>query len=208
GGDNDGTLIGDQLRWTAGRSAGALSFPGEPIDARVEFPTTGMSATAGTVAMWGYLFDPQPKTDGRYFFGHTTHPQWANRVQIYMQEGSTPSTLLGIGLGNSHTRDTDIMELPLEEWLHVALTWDSGNYVVYVNGEEVSSGNYTGLSVIHPVANIGNDGRPESIDARSVLTQLLLSLFIPNQPPSRQGKSLDYEWVSILDVVVLKAPTN
>jgi len=158
GGDNDGTLIGDQLRWTAGRSAGALSFPGDPIDARVEFPTTGMSATAGTVAMWGYLFDPQPETDGRYFFGHTTHPQWANRVQIYMQEGSTPSTLLGIGLGNSHTRDTDIMELPLEEWLHVALTWDSGNYVVYVNGEEVSSGNYTGLSVIHPVANIGNDG--------------------------------------------------
>ena len=158
GGDNDGTLIGDQLRWTAGRSAGALSFPGDPIDARVEFPTTGMSATAGTVAMWGYLFDPQPETDGRFFFGHTTQPQWANRVQIYMQEGRTPSTLLGIGLGNSHTRDTDIMELPLEEWLHVALTWDSGNYVVYVNGEEVSSGNYTGLSVIHPTANIGNDG--------------------------------------------------
>jgi hypothetical protein len=34
------------------------------------------------------------------------------------------------------------------------------------------------------------------------------SLFIPNPPPSHQGKSLGYEWVSILDVVVLKAPTN
>jgi len=32
-------------------------------------------------------------------------------------------------------------------------------------------------------------GRPESIDARSVLTQLLPSLFIPNPLPSRQGKS-------------------
>ncbi|MFB0553528.1 MAG: LamG domain-containing protein [Phycisphaerae bacterium] len=165
GGDNDGALIGDQLRWTAGWSAGALSFPGEPIDARVEFPTTGMSATAGTVAMWGYLFDPQPETQGRYFFGHTTQPQWANRVQIYMQEGTTPSRLLDIGLGNSHTRDTDIMELPLEEWLHVALTWDSGSYVVYVNGEEVSSGTYTGLSVIHPVANIGNDGSSAPYEA-------------------------------------------
>jgi len=41
-----------------------------------------------------------------------------------------------------------------------------------------------------------------------VLTQLLPSLFIPNPLPSHQGKSLDYEWVSILDVVVLKAPTN
>ena len=158
GGDNDGTLIGDQLEWTAGRSVGALSFPGEPIDARVEFPTTGMSATAGTVAMWGYLFDPQPETDGRYFFGHTTQPQWANRIQIYMQEGTTPSTLLDIGLGDDHNRDTNIMELPLEEWFHVALTWDSGGYVVYVNGQEVSSGTYAGLSAIHPVANIGNDG--------------------------------------------------
>jgi len=158
GGDNDGTLIGDQLVWTSGKSAGALSFPGLPDDARVEFPTTGMSATAGTVAMWGLLSDPQTETDGRYFFGHTTQPQWTDRIQIYMQEGTTPSRYLDIGLGGTHAHDTDIMELPMEEWLHVALTWDSGNYVVYVNGEEVSSGTYSGLSAIHPTANIGNDG--------------------------------------------------
>jgi len=157
GGDNDGTLIGDQLEWVAGRAGGALSYGGL-TDARVEFPTTGMSAMAGTVAMWGYLTDPQPETNGRYFFGHTTQPQWTNRIQIYMQEGTTPSRLLDIGLGDSHTRDTDIMELPMEEWLHVALTWESGRYVVYVNGEEVSSGAYTGLSAIHPTADIGNDG--------------------------------------------------
>jgi hypothetical protein len=30
--------------------------------------------------------------------------------------------------------------------------------------------------------------------------------FIPDWSPSRQGKSLDYEWVSILDVLVFKAP--
>jgi hypothetical protein len=158
GGDNDGTLIGDQLGWTAGRVGGALSFPGLPDDARVEFPTTGMSATAGTVAMWGLLADPQPETDGRYFFGLTTQPQWNDRVQIYMQEGTTPSRLLDIGLGSNHAHDVDIMELPLEEWLHVALTWDSGSYAVYVNGEEVSSGTYAGLAAIHPTANIGNDG--------------------------------------------------
>ena len=158
GGDNDGILFGDQLEWAAGRFGGALSFPGVPDDAGVEFPTTGMSATAGTVAMWGLLADPQPATEGRYFFGHTTQPQWSNRVQIYMQEGFTDSRLLDIGLGNSHTLDTDILELPMEQWLHVALTWDSGRYVVYVDGEEVSSGAYTGLSEIHPIANIGNDG--------------------------------------------------
>jgi len=82
GGDNDGTLIGDQLEWTAGRAGGALSFPGLPNDACVEFPTTGMSATAGTVTMWGYLADPQPETDGRYFFGHTTQPEWMGFRQL------------------------------------------------------------------------------------------------------------------------------
>jgi hypothetical protein len=154
GGDNDGILFGDQLEWTAGRSGGALSFPGVPDDARVEILTTGMSATSGTVAMWGFLADPQP-AQNKYFFGHTTQPQWANRVQLYMNDGDN---LLDIGLGNSHTLDTDIIELPMEEWVHVALTWDSGRYVVYVDGEEVSSGAYAGLSEIHPIANIGNNG--------------------------------------------------
>jgi len=158
GADNDGTLIGDDLVWSAGKFGGALSVPGVPDDARVEFETTGMSATAGTVAMWSLLFDPQPETDGRYFFGHTTQPQWTNRIQIYMQDGTNPSTLLDIGLGGAHAHDVDIMEMPLEQWLHVALTWDNGSYAVYVDGEEVSSGSYAGLAALHPTANIGNDG--------------------------------------------------
>ena len=48
-----------------------------------------------------------------------------------MQEGTTPSRLLDIGLGSSHTTRTDIVELPMEEWLHVAMTWDNGAYAVY-----------------------------------------------------------------------------
>jgi hypothetical protein len=162
GGDNDGTLIGDGLEWVEGRAGGALSilYTDADTDAGVEFPTTGMSATAGTVAMWSYLDDPQAPTSGRYFFGHTTQPQWTNRVQIYMQDADTsnPTTLLDIGLGGTHAHDVDIVELPLEEWVHVALTWDSGAYAVYVNGEEVAAGSYSGLTDIHPTANIGNDG--------------------------------------------------
>jgi len=159
GWDNDGTLIGDDLIWTAGIATGALSFPGIPDDARVEFPTTGMSARTGTVAMWALLADPQSETEGRYFFGHTTQPQWTNRIQIYMQDTvDLDSRWLDIGLGSSHVQDTDIMELPMEQWLHIALTWDAGNYMVYVNGDVVSGGAYAGLSEIHPTANIGNDG--------------------------------------------------
>jgi len=165
GGDNDGTLIGDGLVWSAGKFGGALLFPGDPIDARVQYPTTGMSVTGGTVAMWGLLTDPQPETDGRYFYGHTTQPQFSDRIQIYLQEGTTPSRLLDIGLGGAHALDVDIVELPIEQWLHVALTWDNGSYAVYLDGEEVSSGTYSGLGALHPTADIGNDGSSAPYEA-------------------------------------------
>ncbi|MHC4371551.1 MAG: LamG-like jellyroll fold domain-containing protein [Planctomycetota bacterium] len=153
GNGNDGTLFGDQLEWVAGTTGGALSHGGLS-DAGVEIPTTGMSPTAGTVAMWGLLTDPQP-AETKYFFGHTTQPQWSNRVQLYMDNGDN---LLDLGLGDSHNRQNDIVELPLEQWLHVALTWDSGNYVVYLDGESVATGVYTGFTDVNEVANIGNDG--------------------------------------------------
>jgi parallel beta-helix repeat protein len=42
------------------------------------------------------------------------------------------------------------------------LTWDSGRYSVYVDGEEMASGTYTGLTTLNYVMDIGNDGNPVS----------------------------------------------
>ncbi len=165
GNGNDGTLLGAGLTWVEGRDAGSLMFTGVDTDGRLEFPTTGMSPSAGSVAVWGYLTDPQPETDGRYFFGHTTQPQFSNRIQLYMQEGTTPSTLLDIGLGSSHTTRTDIVELPLEEWLHVAMTWDNGTYFVYYNGQQISTGSYGGLTALETFANFGNDASSAPYEA-------------------------------------------
>jgi hypothetical protein len=158
GGDNDGTLS-ENVEWQPdfGKKAGALLFDGEST-AHVEFPTTGMSATSGTLAVWGYLSEPQP-SQTRYFFGHTTQPSYNNRIQLYM-DGS--NTELDLGLGDSHTRQTNIIILETEVWYHVALTWDNGNYFVYINGEEVANGTYTGLGNLHDFAWIGNDGNPVS----------------------------------------------
>ena len=158
GADNDGTLVGDQLEWRPadGRSGGALFCSGQ-LDAHVEFSTAGMSTTAGTVALWGRLADPQP-AQTKYFFGHTTIPQWNDRIQLYTNDGDN---LLDLGLGDSHTRQTDIVDLPLEEWTHIALTYDAGNYVVYVNGQQAAAGTYTGLTTLNTVADIANDGNTE-----------------------------------------------
>jgi len=168
GGDNNGTLIGDEIHWTDGRAGGALEHLGMvDTDDGVEFSTTGMSPISGTVAMWSYLADPQAPTSGRYFFGHTTQPQFSNRIQLFMQDSdiTQPTTLLDVGLGDAHNLKNDIVELPLEEWVHVGLTWDSGTYGVFVNGEEVATGTYTGLAGLHPVANIGNDGSSAPYEA-------------------------------------------
>ncbi|MBN2128554.1 MAG: LamG domain-containing protein [Sedimentisphaerales bacterium] len=170
GNGNDGTLTGPMFEWVPGYDGGALgcNAPGdEEVADALEFATTGMSPAAGTVCVWGWLADPQPMTRGRYFFGHTAQGSWADRIQIYMQEGNTAndSRVLDLGLGGAHAHDTNIMELPLKEWLHVALTWDNGAYAVYVDGDEVSSGAYTGLATIHPIANFGNDGSSTPYEA-------------------------------------------
>ena len=168
GSGNDGILIGPTLGWAMGYDGAALACAAPvatEIADRLEFPTAGMSVTAGTICVWGYLADPQPATSGRYFFGHTTQPQFSNRIQIYMQEGTTDSRLLDIGLGDNHSAKVDIKEMPMKEWLHVGMTWNNGAYVIYVNGAQVANGTYTGLTGIHPVANFGNDGSSAPYEA-------------------------------------------
>jgi hypothetical protein len=162
GGDNNGTLA-NAAQWqpNAGRKDGAVLYDSEENTGRVEVPTTGMSVSEGTVMVWANLADPYPtnRNDASYFFGHTTQPSYANRIQLYM---NTADTNLDLGLGDSHTRQTDMMVMQPGTWYHVALVWNSGSYVVYVNGQEVGSGAYTGLTALFDIMDIGNDGNPTS----------------------------------------------
>ena len=159
GGDNNGTLTGDQLEWrpSQGKIGGAL-WHGSLPNSHVVFPTTGMSVTSGTIAFWVNLADPQPPHT-RYLFGHTTIPHWNNRFQLYMDNGNTE---LDLGVGNSHTTATGIMLLQTQTWYHVAATWDEGAYVVYVDGQELAKGTYDSFTRLNTEADIGNDGSPDN----------------------------------------------
>ena len=159
GGDNNGTLTGEQLEWrpSEGKIGGAL-WHGSLPDSHVEFPTTGMSATSGTIAFWLNLADPQPPHT-RYFFGHTTLPHWNNRLQLYMDNGNTE---LDMGIGDSHTTVTGIMLLQTQTWYHIAATWDAGTCVAYVDGEELARGTYDSFTTLNTEADIGNDGSPDN----------------------------------------------
>jgi hypothetical protein len=160
GSGNNGTLAnGVFLRPGEGMGGGALFVnPADP-SGYCEISTAGMKASEGTLMVWGKLDNQQPARTS-YFMGHTTQPVWTNRIQLYT---NNVNNLLDLGLGDSHTAQTDIVDLALETWYHIALTWDAGAYVVYVNGEALARGTYTGLTTMYPIMDIGNDGHDQRV---------------------------------------------
>jgi hypothetical protein len=155
GNDHDGTRTGGSWAPTGGKYDGAVDL-GDANSDCVQIPTTGMSASTGTISLWGRIEGTQ--SDTRYFFGHTTGTTpagWPNRIQLYMDNSDNQ---LDLGLGDSHTRDTNIATLSADTWYHIALTWDGTNYIVYIDGDNDANGTYTGLSSLNSIADIGNDG--------------------------------------------------
>jgi hypothetical protein len=152
----DGTLVGADWAPSSGKFAGAVSFNNVDLTDRVDVPITEMSASAGSISLWGKF--PGTRTGIRYFFGHTSIPAtgYSDRIQLFMDNDDTQ---LDLGLGDSHFRHTDIMALSVDTWYHIVLTWDAGNYEVYVDTGVKASGTYTGLNTLGSVASIGNDGR-------------------------------------------------
>jgi len=127
------------------------------INDYIECPVTGMSMTTVTVTLWGRA-DAFP-TGHQYFYGHTaTNGSWASRIQLYTNENTG---LLDLGLGDSHGRDNNFYNLNTGQYYFIALTWDDGDYEVYINNNLETSGTYTGLTTLNTSNehDIGNDGR-------------------------------------------------
>jgi hypothetical protein len=158
GNSNDGTLQGD-VAWKpdAGKFDGAVKFDG--VSSYVEIPTAGMSASMGTVSLWIKLSPQQNEPEHRYIFGHTTTPYYSNRIQLYMNEGLPK---LDLGLCDSHNVNADMATLKIDTWYQITLTWNEGNYVVYLNGKELAAGSYNNLEGLGSFADIGNNGRLDS----------------------------------------------
>ena len=52
----------------------------------------------------------------------------------------------------------NIVTMNTETWYHMALTWNAGSYAIYVNGLQLDSGSYSGLTSLPSTADIGNNG--------------------------------------------------
>ncbi|MFQ6027824.1 MAG: LamG-like jellyroll fold domain-containing protein, partial [Dehalococcoidia bacterium] len=154
GSANHGQLSNGATLGLPGTLGNGVSFPSS---GQVQVGTADWDNNHGTLAFWA-------KANGfasgdQYFFGHTTQPAWANRIQLYTNDASG---LLDLGLGNSHARHLGIADLNTNTWHHIALTWEgtsgSGVYHVYVDGQDLASGSYSGLGSLTSFAHVGNDG--------------------------------------------------
>ncbi|CAB1057424.1 Beta-galactosidase (EC [Olavius sp. associated proteobacterium Delta 1] len=153
---NNGTPGGGVTQDASGKIDGADDFDGN--DDRIEIGTTGFSTANMTFSAWVRV---DALENNSYLFGHTTQPAYADRIQIYAS-GTSP-TVLALGLGDTHTKDTG-SSLSTGTWYHVVLVWDATNYTVYLNKTVDMSGTYTGLSTLQTYADIGNDGNPAERD--------------------------------------------
>lgn len=155
--NNTGILYnGPVWRPMSGHTDGALEFNGD--DTSVEIGTSSMNAAQGTISLWAYA----SSFDGRaplhhYLFGHTSTTSWTDKIQLYTYE---QSNRLYLGIGDEHAKHPDIQTLSTNTWYHIALTWDPNEYIVYVDGASRATGNYTGLSTLGSIADIGNTGNP------------------------------------------------
>jgi hypothetical protein len=146
GNGNDGTFNGN-VEWAPGYKGGGVRFDtaGERIVVGPLDPTAGTNAM--TLAAWinwegqGHSIEHQGIIGKR--LGWTTT---GDTIKWFWE--ATPANALlfradysggGTGLWWGNT----VLQPYAKEWTHVALTWDNGTAVQYVNGEEVSTGNIT-----------------------------------------------------------------
>ncbi|MHC4657497.1 MAG: LamG-like jellyroll fold domain-containing protein, partial [Planctomycetota bacterium] len=156
GKENHGMLtdgLGNGLVWAPGE--GALNFDGSNNLSRVVVSTVGMSTTEGSIGIWARLAEPQNRGDGRngsgYFFGCDNGVK--DKILLYMDNSNTQ---LDVRIGD-HS-ENNIITLGTLVWYHIALTWNRGSYVVYLNGSVMAAGAYDGLTSLPSTADIGNNG--------------------------------------------------
>lgn len=143
---NDGTFTGNP-EWQSEDmciSGKCLEFDGSSD--LIAVGTTGVSATKGTVTTWAK--NTNTETTKNYIY---THYSSGNRIYLYKDTDN----ILKVGLGSSATINTG-WTFDTNTWHNFTLTWDSGNYYVYVDGQEQASGAYSGLSSITSTAYVGS----------------------------------------------------
>ncbi len=143
GNRNTGTLVNSPVWTSNGKSGKGIFFNGlNTSGSYVSIPTTGASASAGSISFWAYATTSQ--TTGGYLLNTTGTGE---RIYFNYAIGNSVSFVLGstaVGIGSAAT--------PLGKWHHVVGEWSGTTGTLYVDGAFVASTAFAGLvSVLNPM---------------------------------------------------------
>ncbi len=174
---------GSSYRWGDTGGGGGQSVGFEiPNDISVILDGAGGAVDppdAGTIVSWLRLWDPRPSTQNKYRYisgiegGAGGAGSNRERFHFYF---SNYNNRLSVGMGNQHSMETEIVDLLLDTWYHVALAFEAdtvtsttGEYWVYLNGAPLPDGsvrteavftgtNYRSFDTLQGWANEGRGG--------------------------------------------------
>jgi hypothetical protein len=131
GHDNHGTFQGDP-QWAIGFDGGGLNFDG--IDDFVQVPHTDILTVDNEVTVMAWIHTSRhggPGTQG--YQGIIAKGNPPRSYSLYTQSAGTlhfSTTSAGAYVGSSSS-----LQVPLNEWVHVAAMVAGGEHLYYINGE-------------------------------------------------------------------------
>ena len=135
-GNANGTLNGNADWTNLGYIGYGLKF-GADGDS-VSFADPGLSSTTGTIEMW-VKFKDITTSATNYLIKMSQ--SGSNEIGIYKQGAAN----LMLKVGDSGEVDT-LIDVPDTNWHHLALTWNTGNYELFVDSTSIKTGTYANLN--------------------------------------------------------------
>ena len=141
GNGNDGIFSG-AVEWVPGYkdSAVRLDTAGERVVISALDPTAENNAM--TLAIWiNWEGEDHGSITHQGIFGKRRG--WDPRTNVKWFWEAQPDGDLQFRNGDTAVTASGVLDAYVNEWVHVAMTWDNGAVVQYINAEQVSTGNIT-----------------------------------------------------------------
>ena len=156
-GFNPGSLVGS-VKFEPGKAAHAFSLDGSSFVTMGNPPALNLSSTQVTMDGW---INPKVNSAAIYF-GKTEHG--ANDYLLLFSRGvharlKTNSSELSVFAFSDFPSNTKFYVPPIDQWTHVAMTYDGQQISVYINGKLMGQAPKTG--------NIAGDNVPFNIGGRA-----------------------------------------
>ncbi len=200
---NNGTASGGATFSTSAK-LGAQTGNFNGSTGTVSIGNVGVSPTIGSISVWVNPSSISTTAIGMIFVGNSNNSS-ANR--IYIAQAQTTGNF-GVYLGtNSGPYDSGLI-IPLSTWTQLTVTWNAGTYFMYMNGTQVKTGTYSGLTTMGAYASIGSwintagagqtsffHGRiDEAVVWSTALSASEISYLYQRQNPTSAQSELDSTW--------------